>query len=348
MDYNRRLSALEAQFTAKGLDSFFVTSDINVSYLSGFLGHDSMLLVTPDKRYLITDSRYIEEASRTVAGFEIALVEKSVYDTVKDIAMTHGLKKLGFESMDMPYGAACKLKNIIKPCRFVEVKGLVKGMRAIKDAEETALIKKSVVLLKDVYKNIEPRIKAGASEESLARDIEIGFIDNGAKAAFDPIIASGRNASKPHARPSPDRLAKDDMVMVDIGCSLSGYNTDMTRMVILGKVKPKLKEIYTIVRDAQLKAIEAVKPGARIAAIDDAARSHITKKGYGKHFGHATGHGIGLEVHEDPTVSCAAEGKITSGMVFTIEPAIYLPGVGGVRIEDMVLVTDKGCEILTK
>jgi Xaa-Pro aminopeptidase len=347
VDYKKRISALRDAFESIGLDSFFVTSNVNVSYLSGFKGQDSMLLVCRDKSYFITDSRYIEEASRTLKGFEVALVDKAIYDTVKDIVRSSRLKKMGFESMDMPYGAAHKLKGELKPFGFSGVSGLIKGMRAIKDADEIALIKKSAALVNDIFKKIEPQIRPGVSEESLARAIEISFIGKGAKAGFDPIIARGHNASKPHALPSSDKISKDDMVMVDIGCTLEGYNSDMTRMVIRGRAKDKLKKIYTIVKDAQRKAIEKISPGARIADVDNAARAHIAEEGYGKYFGHATGHGIGLEVHEEPTISGVSEGVLRRGMVFTVEPAIYLPGVGGVRIEDMVLVTDNGCEILT-
>lgn len=348
MDHKKRLEHFTKEFRLKGLDSFFVTNNVNVSYLSGFKGHDSMLLVCEDKRYLITDSRYIEEASNTVKGFEIVLVKSSIYDTVRGLVKKGRLKKVGFETMDLPYGAAHKLKGLLKPARFVGVKGLIKALRSVKDPDEIDLIRRSATLLKNIFKKIEPRIKAGLSEEALAREIEISFISKGARPGFDPIIASGHNASKPHARASSDRIAKDDMVMVDIGCSFDGYNSDMTRMVKLGRVRKELLKIYDVVRDAQEKAINIVKPGAKIADVDNTARAHIAEMGYGKYFGHATGHGIGLEVHEDPTVSGISEGVIKSGMVFTVEPAIYLPGIGGVRIEDMVLVTGEGREVLTR
>jgi Xaa-Pro aminopeptidase len=348
MDIKRRLEALSVEIEKRKLDSFFVTSEINVSYLSGFRGHDSMLLLTPNKRYLITDSRYIEEASASVKVFEVILTENSLYDTIKDLVKRGHLKRTGFESMDLPYGAAHKLKSLVRPAGFIAVKGLIKNMRSIKDANEIGLIRRSAKLLKDVFKAARPSVIPGASEESLARDIEIRFIRNGARSAFDPIVATGHNASKPHARPSDKRISKDDFVMLDIGCRLDAYNSDMTRMVALGNVKKKLKEIYDVVRGAQDLAIGKIRPGEKIASIDIAARAHIAENGYGKYFGHATGHGIGLEVHEDPTISSVADGKLESGMVFTVEPAIYLPGIGGVRIEDMVVVTDSGCEILTK
>jgi Xaa-Pro aminopeptidase len=306
------------------------------------------LLVTRKRSYLITDSRYIEEASKTVKGFEMALVETSIYDMVVSLARKERIKRIGFEMMDLPYGAAHKLKGLLSPASLIGVKGLIKSMRSIKDDDEVALIKNSVKLLKDTFGRIEPKIKAGVSEESLAREVEISFIRNGGRPGFDPIIASGSNASKPHARPSDEMISKNDMIMVDIGCSLKGYNSDMTRIFTLGKIKGEMKKIYDIVSDAQAAALKAVRPGAGMASIDNAARSLITKYGYGKNFGHATGHGIGLEVHEDPTISRVSEGVLKSGMVFTVEPAIYLPGVGGVRIEDMVLVTDSGCEILTR
>jgi len=191
-------------------------------------------------------------------------------------------------------------------------------------------------------------LRPGATEEALARQAEIEFLKNGARPAFDPIVASGENSSKPHATPGHARLRKDSFVMIDMGCRLGGYCSDMTRTVILGAMKERFAAIYPVVRAAQKKAMEKVKPGARISEVDFAARGYIHSKGFGKYFGHSTGHGVGMDIHEQPAVSRTNGGLLKKGMVMTIEPAIYLPGFGGVRIEDMVLVTAKGCELLTQ
>lgn len=348
IDYKRRLSAIEDGLNKKGLDSFLVTNETNVSYLSGFLGNDSCLLITGKKRFFITDSRFVEEAAGTLKGFDIELVDKSTYESVRGLVAKNRLKKVGFEAMNLPYEVATRLGRLIGTRALVPTKDFTEDLRAIKDPEEIDLIKKSIRLARHVLRNIARMARPGMSEERLARLVETSFIEKGAKAAFGPIIAQGRNSSKPHARPGRGRIADNDFVMVDIGCCLDSYCSDLTRMIRLGKIKEKFEEIYAIVRKAQELAIRSVRPGSKIRELDLAARRHINKKGFGKHFSHALGHGVGMEVHEKPSISNQSQGSLQPGMVFTIEPAVYIPESGGVRIEDMVLVTKNGCEILTR
>lgn len=347
-DRKRRLALLKNRLNKQGLDALLVTDETNVSYLSGFPGHDSMLLVTPDKDHFITDSRYMEEAVNTLSGFEITLVERSTYDTLSEIIKKRRLKKVGFEAMDLSYGVATRLCRLIKGTKLTPSKDLVENIRSIKDAAEIAMIKDSVRLNAKVFDGITKQIRPGVSEKRLASMAETAFIAAGAKAAFDPIIASGENASKPHAIPMDISVKNNSFVMVDLGARLNGYCSDLTRMIVLGRVKEKFKKIHSVVRTAQDKAIATVRSGARIRDIDAAARGHIRDRGLGKYFSHSLGHGVGMSVHEKPTVSGSSEGLASAGMVFTIEPAIYIPKFGGVRIEDMVLVTDKGCEVLTR
>ena len=348
IDYNKRLASLEARMKKQGLDSFLVTSGTNVSYLSGFPGHDAIVLITRSKKFFLTDSRYIEEARNTLKGFDLVLLEGSAYSALSGIIKKNALKKIGFESMNMPYEVTVRLKGFIGSSKLILCKDVVEGLRSIKDAEEVNSIKRAVRLTKEVLKNTVSLVKPGRSEEFLSRKIEIEFIENGAKAGFDPIVASGANSSKPHAMPTGNRIRGNDLVMIDMGCSLDGYNSDITRMVFLGKIKEKVARIYNIVRTAQEKSIEKIAPGVKISDIDLAGRSYISGKGFGKYFGHSLGHGVGMEVHEQPTVSKSSEGVLAPGMVFTVEPAIYIPKLGGVRIEDMVLVTETGCEVLTR
>lgn len=347
IDYRRRLRALRDELEKRRLDSFLITADTNISYLSGFKGHDASLLITRGNNYFITDSRYVEEAKEDVKGFGIKLVEHSMYETLEALIKKGRLKRIGFESMNLPYEVAHRLKRLIPGSSLVAVKGAIENMRAIKDDVEITLIKKSIGLAKDVFKRMLAFVRPGISEELLKYKIELDFIKNGARAGFEPIIASGQNSSKPHARTTQDRIKKNDFVMIDMGCSLKGYNSDLTRMIILGKVSDKFKKIYNIVRKAQRIAIDLVGPGVRLAEVDRAARGYIKSNGFGKYFGHALGHGVGLEVHERPSISPFSEAQFKKGMVVTVEPAIYIPGFGGVRIEDMVLVTDNGCETLT-
>jgi len=231
--------------------------------------------------------------------------------------------------------------------KLLPTKGIVEGFRAVKDDAEIRLIKQAVKLTKDVLKHAAGLVKPGVSEDRIARHIEIEFINRGSRAAFDAIVASGANSSMPHARPGATKITNNSFVMIDLGCVKNCYSADMTRMIVLGRQGLRFKRIYDIVRKAHDMAIGSIEPGAMIADVDLKARRYIQKQGFGKCFGHSLGHGVGMEVHEEPSVSNNREGLLKPGMVFTIEPAIYIPGFGGVRLEDMVLVTDRGCEVLT-
>ncbi len=343
----RRIALLSIEIEKRRLDALLVTSRANVTYLSGFLGDDACILATKKKKYFLTDSRYIEDARQSIKGFEIILVKKSTYEALTEVIKAESPAKLGFESMNLPYEVATRLKKHSGDARLVPVKGLVEGQRAVKDDFEIRLIKDSVRAAKYVLKCAMELVRPGVSEDHIARFIEIEFINSGARTAYDVIVASGANSSMPHARPGDARIKKNSFVMIDLGCVKNGYCSDMTRMAVVGKPSPRFKKIYDIVRKAHDMAIEMVEPGVMIADLDLKARGYIQKKGFGKCFGHSLGHGVGMEVHEEPSISKYREGLLKPGMVFTIEPAIYIPGFVGIRIEDMVLVTDKGCEVLT-
>jgi len=347
-EYGFRLKKIKAQLKKTGLDAILITNTTNVAYLSGFKGSDSLIIVTPNSQFFLTDSRYTEEARDSIAGFTIVEVTTSTYDAISKIVKSNRLKRIGFESLNLPYDAAKRLESYIRPVKLIPAKNIVEVLRVVKDAEEVEHIKNSVRIAKDVLKTALKSLRTGVSEQSLSDSIECEFIKNGARIAFETIVACGRNCSKPHARPTREKIAKNDFVMIDMGCKFNLYNSDITRMILVGEIKDKIKEIYGIVGSAQGKAIEKIKPGIKISEIDSAGRDYITKKGYGKFFGHSIGHGIGMDVHEEPSISKRCNGILRPGMVFTVEPAIYLPKIGGVRIEDMVLVTDKGCEILTR
>ena len=344
----KRIALLKNELRKRKLDSFLITKDVNVSYETAFPGHDAVAIVTHDRSYLIADSRYIEEAKDSVKGFEIRLVKSSLYESISDILLERKLARLGFESTSLSYEVVTRLKEFAGKAVLVPVKGLIEELRAIKDPREIESIRESVRLTKDVFDKILPFVKPGASEESLGRKIEAAFLLRGAKAGFDPIVAADENSSKPHAIPTDRKILKNSIIMIDIGCTLNKYNSDITRIIMMGSIKPRMKKIYDIVRTAQGKAIEAIKPGVKAADVDSIARQYIHSRGFGKYFGHALGHGVGMDVHEKPTISGISEGALKPGMVFTIEPAIYIPKFVGIRIEDMVLVTDTGCEILSR
>ena len=347
-DHKLRLKRLRVELKKIGLGSLLVTNETNVRYLSGFKGGDSILVITPDSQFFLTDSRYTEEAKDSVGGFNIVEVATSTYDCLSEIIKGNRIKRIGFEALNLPYEVASRLASYVRPTKFVSTKNIIESLRAVKDTKEIEAIKRSVSVAKAVLKKVTANIRPGVSERYISDSIECEFIKRGARIAFETIAACGRNCSKPHAHATEDKVAKNDVVMLDMGCKLNLYNSDITRMVFVGKTKDKIKEIYGIVSAAQSAAIEKIKPGVKISEIDIAGRGYITRKGYGKFFGHSIGHGIGMDVHEEPSISKRNDGILKTGMVFTVEPAIYLPKIGGVRIEDMVLVTDKGCEILTR
>lgn len=348
MDYLRRVGMLREEMLRRRIDAFLVTNAANVSYLSGFRGHDSAILVTRRKKFFLTDSRYVEEAAKDVKGYDIELVGQSTYATLQELVSRNHLRRIGFESMNLPYEVARRLKGLIGSAKVAPLRDIVEKIRGIKERHEVELIRRSAMLTKRVLEKALRMVRPGASEESLARKIESEFIENRARASFNPIVAAGRNSSKPHATAGRSRIRKDSFVMIDMGCALNGYNSDLTRMALTGRISNKFRSIYGVVARAQELVIGMIKPGVKISDVDETARHHIRINGFGKYFGHSLGHGIGLEVHENPAISKASTGLLRAGMVFTVEPAIYIPGFGGVRIEDMVLVTEAGCEVLTK
>ena len=263
--------------------------------------------------------------------------------------MTKGrVKRLGFESMDLPYGVVAGLKGLLGDTRLVPLKNLAETLRSVKDRAEVACIRKAVDSAKKAFEMAASKIRPGISENRIRNSIEVELIESGSACAFDPIVASGTNSSKPHARVTRRIIAKNDFVMIDMGARIDGYNSDLTRTIILGNVSDRFKHIYKTVGEAQKAAIDRIKAGAKASDIDGAGRGYISRKGFGKYFGHSLGHGIGLGVHEEPSISPSSTTRLEAGMVFTVEPEIYIPGFGGVRIEDMVLVTKSGCEIMTR
>lgn len=347
-NYRKRIATVKEEIEKRSLDSFLVTDETNVSYLSGFSGRDSFFLITLKKEIFITDSRYIEEARDELRAFVIELVQLSNYETIRELIQKNNLKKIGFESMSLVYEVAKRLKGSIGSSKLIPIKGLIENFRAIKDDKEIRSIEHSIQLTQAVLKNILKLMRPGISEKFLTKRIETDFINAGAHPSYEPIVACGRNSSKPHARASDAKIKKNSFVMIDIGCNLNQYHSDCTRMVLLGKVKDKFKRIYNIVYEAQRKALEMIRPGVKISEVDLAARRHIDDNGFGKFFGHSLGHGVGMEVHEEPAISKLNHDILKPGMVFTVEPAIYIPAFGGARLEDMVLVTEDGHEVLTR
>ncbi|MBL7084730.1 MAG: aminopeptidase P family protein [Candidatus Omnitrophica bacterium] len=337
-------------FFKSELDAILISKEANVSYLSGFRG-EGHLLISPTKKILIVDFRFKEQAAKEAKSFQICQrqsfdrLEKSILHLVNRLK----IRKLGFEGSWVSYEFYRKLKNALGSAKIVSTINIIERLRAIKSTQEIKLLKKAASLALKSYTFAKKTIKPGKKESQIARDVQYFMKKSGAQdSAFEIIIASGKRSSMPHALVSHKIIKDKDAVLVDLGCRMSDYNSDLTRMVFLGKIRGKIKRIYEVVFQAQQMAIKAVKAGTRICEIDKIARQYIAKCGLDAFFGHALGHGIGREVHEYPSISPNSKDILKEGMVFTIEPGVYIPGVGGVRVEDMVLVTKKGCEILTK
>jgi Xaa-Pro aminopeptidase len=330
------------------IDALLVSNPSNIFYLSGFHGHDSLLVLGDAFSYIITDFRYKEEAERDAKGFVVISDRDNLYNKCARIVKKNRIRSLGFEAHYMTVQAGDILRDLIgfKPLPTVN---LIEGLRIKKDSAEIKKIRQSAIIAKKVVGLLEKSIKPGASEKDIANQIDFCIKRLGAeRPSFDTIVLSGKNTSMPHGKPSNRLIEKGDPVLMDFGARLDCYSSDLTRMVFVGKITNYINIIYSIVRSAQKKAIEKIRPGVKASEIDKAARSYIRSKGFEKYFGHATGHGIGIDVHELPQIGSKNHVKLKQGMVFSVEPGIYIPGEFGIRIEDMVLVTSSGCEVITR
>ncbi|MBI5640358.1 MAG: aminopeptidase P family protein [Nitrospirae bacterium] len=341
-----RLQALIDALNSRGVDGILVSDIRNIRYLSDFRGTHACLLISSRERLLFTDSRYIEQAGKETRGFEIVLAKEDLSRSVLKRAAAAGIRVLGFES-SVTYVFYRSLLR--KGVRLKAVSNLVEDMRKVKDRAELELIQKAIVRAEKAFTGVKPYIRQGASERRIAGLLEEGLKKSGCRVLpFDIIVASGPNSSMPHADPTDNRIKAGDLVVIDWGGEAGGYFSDMTRTFLInGKGIEKKKEMYETVLSANIRALESVREGIPVGMVDKAARDVIKKAGYDDFFGHGTGHGVGLEIHELPRVSRVGRESIRPGMVFTIEPGIYIPGVGGVRIEDMIVAGRTGCTILT-
>lgn len=321
---------------------------LNVGYLSGFKGSSGLILVVEDRNIFVTDFRYKETAEREFRDdWDVRIEKDSRIRTIRKLIQGLGIKRLGFES-----SVSYEMFNALNRCSAAlkPLTGAVEGLRAEKDAMEIDHIKEAVKRAEDAFLDIRPYIRPGTKEKRIAAMLEERLKKRGCcRIPFDIIVASGVNSAMPHARATDKKLCAGDLIVIDWGGEAEGYCSDMTRTFLLrGEGISEKKKMYRIVLNANKQAIAAVRPHIRSRAIDNAARDIIKNAGYGAFFGHGTGHGIGLEVHETPHISWTKMDKIEQNMVFTIEPGVYIPGLGGVRIEDMVLVGSKEAGVLTK
>lgn len=344
-----RLNQAFALVKKSKFDYFIVSKMCNVRYLSGYSGTNGMLVLAPPKAYFLTDFRYAVQARKEVKNCQVIIAERDLLGELVHLPCFKQGTKTGFESGTVTVRTYQKMKELLPGVVFEPSENLIESLSVIKDQSEINKIKRACKITDTVFAETLKLIKPGMKEKDLALEILYRMIKHGADgASFDFIVASGQRSSMPHGRASDRRFKKGDFITIDIGCFFAGYSSDLTRTVVLGKATAKQREIYRIVLEAQEAAIEAVKPGLAAKELDMVARDIINKAGYGDYFGHGLGHGLGLEVHDFPVINPRSADVIAVGQVFTIEPGIYIPNWGGVRIEDDILVTAAGAKVLTR
>jgi Xaa-Pro aminopeptidase len=358
--FKRRLMALRETLTQRAPDALWIIQPENRQYLSGFKAGDPQinessgsLLITRKKAFLITDSRYTIEAEREAGDFEVITLQKDLITELSGLLSRIKAKTLGFEgdhlTWDQHEELAKRLKGLKSPVRLVPMDGAVARMREVKDREEIKAMKASADIMSAVLDEVIYSLEPGLTEIEVAREIEELACDAGADAmAFPSIVASGPNAALPHAVPTTRKLRPRDPIVFDVGVRLNGYCSDMTRTIFLEDPDRRFKEIYRTVRRAQLAALEYVRPGEVSSRPDSIAREVIREAGFGEYFTHSLGHGVGLATHEAPRLSTRNPVMLEEGMVVTVEPGIYIPGKGGVRLEEMVVIEKNGPRILTE
>ncbi len=342
---SERLERLWQALDESTLECMLITKIENVRFLTGFSGSNGAVLVTPDAAVLITDGRYREQAAREAPGWDVFIYTKTMARAVAE-NMPPRLK-CGFE-VTCVYGFYRKLVEIVGESRLEPLDGTIERLRAVKDASEVELIRAAVGCASEGFAAVRAMMTEGIRERELAAELDYRMALAGADgSAFDTVVASGPNSSLPHSPLTDRTLATGDLVVVDFGARKDSYRSDTTRTVHLGKLDGEQRRVFGAVAGAVDGSLAAIRPGAKASDVDDAARRHISSAGFGERFTHALGHGVGLETHERPTISVLSTDVLEPGMVFTVEPGIYVAGWGGVRIEEMVLVTEEGCEVLT-
>jgi Xaa-Pro aminopeptidase len=359
-----RLERLRAVLAERDLPALLISDPLSRRYISGFTGSAGVLLVSQAAALAITDSRYWAQIGQQAPAFALRkqTTEEPIPRLVAEAAREFGLERIAFEAAGLSYAGyqefAAGLETLVEeggsPVELVPVQGVVEGLREVKDAEELDILRKAIAITDKALATVLPALRPDHSERQAAWMLEVAMREHGADGpAFPIIVAAGANSARPHARPGHDLLGSGQPIVIDMGALLHGYHADMTRTVVLGEPDAKFHEIYHLVLQAQLAAIGGLRAGMRGYEGDALARDVIAAAGYGDNFGHGLGHGVGLNIHEAPSLRRVVAGKeetspvLRAGNITSVEPGIYLDGWGGVRIEDLVLITEKGCEVLT-
>ncbi|WP_117149450.1 M24 family metallopeptidase [Paraliobacillus zengyii] len=337
-----KIEKLRIVMKKDNLGALVITNSFNIRYMTGFTGTSGIALITESKALFITDFRYTQQAADEVPSFEIIEHKQGVIKEIANQVKTLGIKRIGFEKTDLTYEIFEEYQKEIS-AELVPTKGLVEKLRLIKTDDEIAILKEAAKIADAAFEHILTVIKPGVKEIDVSNELEFFMRKQGAtSSSFDIIVASGYRSALPHGVASDKTIENGELVTLDFGALYKGYCSDITRTVAVGEVSDELHTIYDTVLQAQLKGVEGIKAGITAKEADALTRDYITEKGYGKYFGHSTGHGLGLEVHESPGLSFRSSEILEEGMVVTVEPGIYVPNVGGCRIEDDIIVTKDG------
>ena len=349
-DFERRRGLLRRKMIKEGIEALLVTSTTNVTYLTGFTGDDSYLLVTGGDAVLLSDFRFIEQLEEECPGLDVSIrpLGTEMHEAAGEAIRACKAHRVGVEAASITLHLFLHLTEALEGVEFVATKHLVEQLREIKDRDEIAAIRQAVEIAQRAFAVVRASLRPEQTEKEIANELEYQIRRfGGSRCSFTPIVGVGPRGALPHAVLSDQRIGDSDFVLMDWGARESLYVSDLTRVLVTGRIPPKLETIYNIVLRAQQAAVAAIRPGAIMQEVDATARKVIEDAGYGKRFGHSLGHGIGLQVHELPRLAAKQQRPLKAGMVVTVEPGIYLPGWGGVRIEDDVLVTRTGHEVLS-
>lgn len=348
MNYALRIDKLRQKLNKYSIDAMFVSSPQNCMYMSGFTGTSGFLFISQYGQYLFTDFRYAEQAKQETHSYEIIETKSKSFAELKKLVDKQNIISLGFESHKLSYDKYNEISGILQGIKLCPTDKIIESIREIKDKEEIRSIQTAAQIASAVFDSIIKMIKPGVAENEIAAELEYLMKKYGAKdRAFNTIVASGKRSSMPHGTATNKKIEMNDVVVLDYGAEYQGYCSDITRTVFVGDTIKEFEKIYKIVLEAQLEALQNIKPGVPGKNIDEISRNIISKYGYGEYFGHGLGHGVGIEVHETVKLSPCSDTILQENMVVTVEPGIYLADKGGVRIEDTVVVTHDGVKLLT-
>ena len=348
--FTRRQDKLRTVLAEKSLDGMLVTNMVHIRYLCGFTGSSGSLLVGPDICEFITDGRYVVQSKNEVRGANITIDSIPHLEVInKKNFLSNGLT-IGFDGNNVSHQVFSNIRKVLSHVKWENIVGCIEALAMEKDEKEIEAIKTAVEITDRAFAEVFPMIKIGVEEQEIGNQLSFLYRKYGDSDAdaFSPIVGSGPHSAMPHQRPTDKKIAAGELVVIDSGAKYAGYHADMTRTVATKGYSEKQKEIYDIVLQAQLKSIKGIKTGVSCKEIDSLARDHISNAGYGKYFDHGLGHSLGLEIHEDPRFSKVSTDFLKSNYVMTVEPGIYIEDIGGVRIEDDIVVTDDSCIVLNK